>query len=361
MNKKLKTFLTNLGKPIFAIIVSLFIGALLIIPTGTSPIEAYMILFKGAFGSWQGFSTSLAKATPLLFTGLAAAYSFRAGVFNIGIEGQLYFGAIASALTGVYFGNLPPAVLIPICMIAAMVIGMAWAFIPAILNVKLNISIFITCIMLNNIAQLFSNYLATYPFKGELAIGATYKISEGAMLPKLAGAMNDLNFGFIIAIILSIILYILLFKTKFGYESRAAGISRTFSRYIGIDATKKTIIIVMISGAIAGLAGAEQVMGVNYRYISDFSPGLGYTGITVALLARNNPLACILTAIFFGALTNGAIQMEVMTNISRDLISSVQAVMIVFIAADFAFDYFKKKKKADKNKTVGSKKEGKLC
>lgn len=357
MNKKFKTFLISLAKPIFAIVISLLIGALLILPTGTSPIEAYYMLFKGALGTKEGFASSLANATPLLFTGLAAAYSFRAGVFNIGVEGQLYFGAITAALTGIYLGNLPAFILIPLCICAAMLAGMLWAYIPAILNVKLDISIFITCIMLNNIAQLFSNYLATYPFKGELPIGATFKISENAVLPKLAGPMNDLNFGFIIAIIIAVILHILLFKTKFGYESRAAGISRTFSSYIGVDAAKKTIIIVMISGAIAGLAGAEQVMGVYYRYISDFSPGLGYTGITVALLAKQNPLACILTAIFFGVLNNGAIQMEVMTNITRDLISTVQAVMIVFIAADLALAYRKNKNSKMSNKE----KEGKLC
>lgn len=355
MNNKLKSFMINLGKPIFAIIISLFIGALLIIPTGTSPIDAYIILFDSAFGTWQGFCASLASATPLLFTGLAASYAFRAGVFNIGIEGQLYLGAIAAALTGVYLSGLPAIILIPLCIIAAVAAGMALAFIPAILNVKLNINIFITCIMLNNVAQLFSNYLATYPFRGELPIGATLKIGNNAILPKLAGPMNDLNVGFIIAIILAVVLYIILFKTRFGYESRAVGISKTFSKYIGVDTVKKTLVIVMLSGGIAGLAGAERVMGVNYRYISDFSAGLGYTGITVALLARQNPLGCILTAIFFGVLNNGAIQMEVMTNISRDLITSVQAIMIVLVAANFAIEY-KKKKQA--NKTLEISKEG---
>ncbi|GKX30640.1 ABC transporter permease [Vallitalea longa] len=351
--------LKELGKPLFAIIISLLIGALLIIPTGTSPIEAYSLLFKGAFGTWQGFCSSLAKATPLLFTGLAAAYAFRAGVFNIGVEGQLYFGAITAALVGVYLPALPAYISVPICLIAAMIVGMIWAFIPAILNIKLDISIFITCIMLNSIAQLFSNYLATYPFKGELPIGATYKIGENSILPKLAGPMNDLNLGFVLAILVAIILHILLFKTKFGYESRASGISSSFSKYIGINAAKRTVIIVMISGAIAGLAGAEQVMGVNYRYISDISNGLGYTGITVALLAKNNPLGCIITAIFFGALNNGAIQMEVMSNISRDLISSVQAVMIVFIAADFAINSIKSRKK--NNLKTKNKKGDNIC
>lgn len=334
--------MSGVVKPILAIFISLVLGAVLIIPTGESPLHVYRVLFIGAIGNMDGILTSLAFATPLLLTGLAAAYAFKAGVFNIGIEGQLYFGAIASALTGIFLGDLPSLILIPLCIVAAMVVGMLWAFIPAYLNVKLNISIFIICIMLNNIAQLFSNYLATYPFKGELPISATHKISENAMLPKLAGNLNDLNLGFIIALVLAVIMYILLFKTPFGYESRAAGISRSFTQYIGVDAGRKTIIIVMISGAIAGLAGAEQILGVNHRYIADFSPGLGYTGIAVALLAKHNPLGCIVTAIFFGILSNGAIQMEVMTSVTRDLVSSIQAIMIIFIAAEFSLGYIKK-------------------
>ncbi len=348
MNRRVETAINSIGKPLFAIFVSLLIGAILIIPTGTSPIEAYSILFKGAFGSWQGITTSLAYATPLLFTGLGAAYAFRAGVFNIGLEGQLYFGAIAAALVGVYAPEMPGILHIILCIGAAMLAGMLWSILPAILKIRYNIGVFITYIMFNNIAQLFSDYLATYPFKGELSFGATYKVSEKVFLPKLAGEMIDLNFGFVIAILLAIFLYILLFKTQFGYESRAAGINVGFTEYMGVDAVKKTLVVVMISGAIAGLAGAEQVLGVSHRYISSFSPGFGYMGITVALLARTNPLACIITAIFFGALNNGAIQMEIFTNISRDLVTAIQAIMIIFIAADFAWKKRKGIKKQEK-------------
>ena len=348
MREKIVEMIKNLSKPLFAIFISLLFGAILILPTGTSPLEAYKILLIGAFGSWQGITTSLAYATPLLFTGLGAAYAFRAGVFNIGLEGQLYFGAIAAALVGVYTPEMPGFIHIILCIGAAMIAGMLWAIVPALLKIRYNIGVFITYIMFNNIAQLFSDYLATYPFKGELSIGATYKVSEKVFFPKLAGEMIDLNFGFVIAVALAIFLYVLLFKTQFGYESRAAGLNPDFSEYMGVDAVKKMVIVVMISGAIAGLAGAEQVLGVSHRYISSFSPGYGYTGITVALLARTNPLACIITAIFFGALNNGAIQMEIFTNISRDLVTSIQAIMIIFIAADFAWKQKKAKKNQDK-------------
>lgn len=343
MNEKTKKLIGNILKPIMTILISLVIGALLIIPTGASPIEAYSVLFEGAFGSVNNFYNTLARSTPLIFTGLAAAFAFKAGVFNIGIEGQLYMGAMAAALTGIYLGGLPTIIVIPACLIAAMIAGMLWAALPGLLKTKLDINIVITCIMMNSIAQLFTDYLATYPFKGELPIGATHKISEAAMLPRMM-ERSELNLGFILAIILALVLYVVIFKTKFGYESRAFGLNQAFAKYIGIHPVRKMMVVLFISGMIAGLAGAEQVMGVNYRFISNFSNGYGFTGITVALLGRHNPIGVILAALFFGALNNGAIQMEVMTNISRDLIASLQAIMIILLAAEqFVLPRFKRK------------------
>lgn len=342
MTNNIINILKKIINPLIAIILSLLVGTLLIIPTGQSPIEVYKMLFVGSFGSISSIASSLAYATPLIFVGIAGAMSFRAGVFNIGLEGQLYAGAMAATLCGIYFGTLPSFILIPMCIISAIIAGAFWGFIPAFLNVKLGVNIFINCIMMNSIAQLFCNYLAAYPFKGELPMPATKAISENAFLAKLAGPLNDLNLGFIIAIFLALIIYFVLFKTRFGYESRAAGISRTFSRYIGVNFGVKTIVIVMISGAIAGIAGAERIMGVSHRYVADFSNGIGYTGIAVSLLALHNPIGCIFAAIFLGALSNGAIQMEVMTNISRDLITSIEAIMIIFMAATYTFPNFKK-------------------
>jgi simple sugar transport system permease protein len=342
MNRIAIDTLKKIANPLIAIIISLLLGVFLIIPTGESPLVVYKMLLVGSLGSKSSLFATFACATPLLFTGLAAAMSFRAGVFNIGLEGQLYMGAMASTLCGVYLSFLPPFILVPLCLLSALIAGAIWGYIPAILNVKLDVNIFINCIMMNSVAQLFCNYLSAYPFKGELPISATSKIGNNAYLPKLAGEMNDLNFGFIIAVGLAIIIYVVLFKTRFGYESRAAGISRIFSRYIGVDAAKKTIIIVMISGAIAGLAGAERILGVSHRYIADFSNGVGYTGIAVSLLAMHNPVGCVIAAIFFGALENGAIQMEVMTSISRDLVTSIEAIMIIFMAGSYSFPKLKK-------------------
>jgi len=323
-----------LAKPLGTIAVSLLIGVVLILPTGASPLEAYGILFSGAFGSLSNFANTLARSTPFLFTGLAAAFAFKAGVFNIGIEGQMYIGALCAALVGIWGPSLSWFILTPLCLAAAMAGGLIWAFLPGIFKAKFDINIVIVSIMMNNIAVLFTSYLVTYPFKGELPIGATAKIGNGAMLSRLIG-QSELNTGFLIGITAAIFLHILIFRTRFGYEIRAFGLNPRFTRYMGVDLTKQTLKVLFISGMLAGLAGAEQVMGIYYRFISNFSTGYGFTGITVALLGKLNPMGVILGALFFGATTNGAVRMEVMTSVSRDLISSLQAVMILLLAAEY--------------------------
>lgn len=333
MNQQKNQWVLNLAKPMLAVLTSLLIGVLLILPTSTSPMEAYGALFQGAFGSVNHICNTLARSTPLLFTGLAAAFAFKSGVFNIGIEGQLYVGGLAAALTGIYLGDLPAVILIPLCFLMSGLAGMIWAFVPAVLKSKMNINIIIVCIMMNSIAQLLTEYLVTYTFRGELSFGATRKVAEHARLPRFLET-SELSIGFLFAISLAVILFFLIYKTKFGYECRAFGLNSKFANYIGMNTGRSMIVILLISGFISGFAGAEQVLGVNQRFISNFSPGYGFTGISVALLARHNPLVVIIAAIFMGALSQGAIQMEIMTTVSRDLISSVQAVMIIFLAAE---------------------------
>jgi len=308
------------------------IGMLLILPTGTPPLHAYKELFLGAFGSKAAILNTLARSTPILFTGLSAAFAFKAGVFNIGIEGQLYMGAFSSALMGIYGAALPKIILIPLCLIAAMAGGLLWSLVPGLLNTRYRINIVVISIMMNNTAQLLTSYLASYPFKGELPFGATYRVGDHAVLPRFY-TNSELNLGFVIAILLALALWFILFRTKFGYESRAFGLNHRFTRYMGVNLNKKTLAVLFISAMIAGLAGAEQVLGINYRFMSDFSDGYGFTGISVALLGGLNPLGVVAGALFFGALNNGAIQMEIMTNISRDLISALQAIMILLLAA----------------------------
>lgn len=331
MTRILRKGLKSLVKPILTIIIAMLIGALLIIPTGTSPMEAYGVLFKGAFGSPSAMLNTLERSTPLLFTGLGAAVAFRAGVFNIGLEGQLYMGAFAAALTGIYGASLPRVILIPACLLAAMLGGVLWAVVPGLMNTKYSVNLVVVTIMMNNIAKLFTNYLCTYPFKGELPTSATYKLGENALMTRFS-QRSEFNTFFFVGIAAAVLLYIVVYKTRFGYELRALGLNRRFTKYNGVDVKKKVIAILFISAMLAGLGGAEQVMGANQRFIDAFSANYGMNGITVALLGGMNPLGAIIGAVFLGALNSGAVQMEVMTNVSRDLIGALQAIIIMLLA-----------------------------
>ena len=215
MSGKLKKALAAPAKTLFAIFVALVIGALLVLPTGTTPLEAYKELWNGAFGSKINILNTLARSTPLLFTGLAAALAFRGGVFNIGIEGQLYIGAFSAALIGIYGQNLPPVILIPLCILGAMLGGLLWAVIPGILNTKYQINLVVICTMMNNIAELFTDYLCGYPFKGDIPTNATLKLGENAWLMRF-DERSELNIGFILAVVCAVLLYIQMFKTRFG-------------------------------------------------------------------------------------------------------------------------------------------------
>ncbi|MCL4424739.1 MAG: ABC transporter permease [Firmicutes bacterium] len=325
-------------KPLATITVALVLGTLLILPTGTSPVEAYRALLFGAFGNLQNLAATLARATPLLFTGLAAAFAFQSGIFNIGAEGQMYLGAFTAALVGIYAGGLPALVVQPLALLAAALAGGIWSLPAGLFRARLQINEVISTIMLNNIAILFTGYLATYPFKGELPIGATSQVSPAARLLQFTDRSN-LNMGFVVAVGLTIALYYFLYNTGYGFEFRALGTNPTFAGYIGVGVPTQIVKGLFLSGMIAGLGGAEQVLGVHLRFISGFSPGYAFTGITVALLGRLHPFGVLVGAIFFGALENGALRMETMTTVSRDLLTALQGIIILLLAAEYLLKF----------------------
>ena len=330
------------ARPVVTILITLAIGAVMIINAGESPAKAYGILFYGAFGTGIGILNTLAKATPLIFTGLAAALADIVGVFNIGVEGQLYLGALAAAVVGVYAGGLPAGLLIPLCILAAMLVSVLWAMIPGYLNYKLKINIFIMFFMMNNMAALFTEYLANGPFKGNITEAATDKVDKAARLYRFS-VYSDLNAGFLIAIALVAVLWFVLKKTRTGYEWYALGKNRTFSEYNGLHAGKKALCVLAVSAMISGLAGAEQVLGTMGRFYANFSNDLGFTGISIGLLAANNPIGVLIFAIFFGALNSGGILMAAGTNVPGDLIEVLQSLMILMVSADFVIRKWKPK------------------
>jgi len=321
-------------KPLITIAVSLAIGALLILNAGQNPLLVYAILFKGAFGTSTAFLGTLGKATPLIFTGLAASVAAQVGVFNIGIEGQLYMGALAAGVVGANCGALPALLAVPLCLLAAMAAAAVWALIPGLLNNKLGVNIFIMFFMLNNMAQLFTEYLSNGPFKGNLPDAATGKMTASARLIRFS-PFADLSVGILIALALVAVCWFVMKKTRFGYECSALGLNPRFSEYIGVKVGGVSLTVLLISAMIAGLAGAEPVMGSMGRFYANFSNNLGFTGVSIGLLASNNPMGVVVFAVFFGALTNGGLQMAASAGLPGDLINVLQSLMIILISADF--------------------------
>lgn len=317
--------------------IALLIGAIIILLIGEDPLTAYGALVDGAVGNFRRLANTLTKMVPLTLTGLATAVAFRAGIFNIGVEGQLYLGGFAAAWVGFTFTDLPGFLLIPACVVAGALVGAGYAFIPGILKVRYKVDEVITTILLNSVAILFTDYLVNYPFqaaKGKM--GATDMIAQAAQLDRLI-PLSKLNTSIFLMIGIAVMIYYLMQKTSIGYTWKMTGENPLFVTYSGIDAKRQMLYAMLVSGALAGIAGSAEVLGVHYRFLQELSPGYGFDGITIALIAQNSPIGVIIMAFFFAFLKTGALAMEQMTNISLELITVIQAIIILFIAADRGF------------------------
>jgi ABC-type uncharacterized transport system permease subunit len=329
-------------QPIVAIIIALLIGAILILIVGENPIDAYAALFKGAVGSPSAWLRTLRMATPLLFTGLAAAVAFRAGIINLGIEGSLYLGALASALTGIYISPLMPMVFrIPVSVMAGVLAGGLWAYIPGYMKIRLRVDEVVSTLMLNYIAiQLVDFIVYNYfqdPIDGANAERATtVHIPATARLPFLSSDYS-LSIGILFGIALIILFVWIYSRSKWGYESDMTGFNRKFSKFGGVNITKIALTTFVISGMLGGLAGTTEILGSYGRYVGGFSTGLGFDGITIALMGRLNPVGVFISAIFFAALKNGGASMELATNVPRDIVVVIQGLILLIVTAQVLF------------------------
>jgi simple sugar transport system permease protein len=268
-----------------------------------------------------------------LLTGLAIAMGFRAGVFNIGAEGQLYMGSIMAAWAGWTFKGLPPIVHVPLAMGVGILVGGFWGFVPGWLKAKTGAHEVINTIMMNYIAFSLAQYLIAGPFQDEKEAFKTPFIQESAHLYRFFEPPLRLHLGFVLAILVAVLIWYLLFKTTWGFEFRSVGLNPHASRYAGVNATLITVLAMTLSGAIAGMAGATEMLGVNFRQTQALSTGYGFDAIAVALLANNHPLGVLLTAMLFGFMRSGSRVMQLKTGIPIDIISILQAFIIFFIAA----------------------------
>lgn len=313
-----------------AVLVSLLISAGLIYTSGADVKGALMALFKGAFGSLGASLETLVQATPIMLTGLAMVVAFRGKVFNIGGEGQFFAGALACAWVCLHWFKLPTPVIIPIIIVASCAAGAAWAFIPGLLKAKFGISEIVVTVMMNYIMAGYASYLLSGPWQAPNDhFLETSRFKPSTFLPTFFD--SRIHLGFWIALGLVVLLYILLWKTPLGYEIRAVGENPTAAKYKGIKGSTVIVVVMLMSGAIAGLAGGMELAGLAHRLRMDISTGYGYTGILIALLGRLNPIGVIPAAIFFGALVNGSTSMQVNFNVPVPLVSTIQGVVLILL------------------------------
>ena len=343
--------------PLLAVIAAFVVGGVIVLLIGDNPFVTYYHMIGNSFGSLNDIGYTLFIATPLIFTGLAVAVAFRCGLLNIGAEGQLYVAAFATAWVGIKFGgvvvtifgkqedwswySLPSVLLVLLCVATAITAGAIWGAIPGILKAKFGSHEVINTIMLNFIAVALVSYFTQYYYKipGD-PIMQTAEIGQAARIPRISQyipGMPDfvpLSVAFLLAILMCVLVYIFLWKTKWGYELRAVGENPSAAEYGGISPKKQIIIAMTISGGLAGMVAIGEVLGYRYSYYDGFSDGWGFLGIAVALLGRNHPLGIFIAAVFFAVLKRGEIFVDIETRfVSKDLVEVLQAIIIIFVAS----------------------------
>ncbi len=342
----LKSVLNSLMVPALAIITATIVGGIVIAVVGGNPFAAYSGLLQGAFGSVKAISETAVWATPYIFAGLAVALAFKGGLFNIGGEGQLALGATTAAFVGyalpAWVGyEMPTIVLLPITIGAGILVGFIWGAIPGALKAFTGAHEVINTIMMNYIALNIVSFLMNGPIKDKDPLNVIARsplIAEGARIAPIFDNLR-VHWGFVLALLAAAFVWWLLWKTTLGYEIRTVGANPDAAKYAGINVKKIMTFTMGLSGLLAGLAGTIEVTGLNYRHELGFSSGYGFDAIAIALLGKNHPGGVVMAAILFAAMRNGATRMQFLTQIPVDIISVIQALILLFIAADSIIRY----------------------
>lgn len=332
-----------IGRPLLAVVVSLVLFAVVLMVGQYNVVDVYKSLMAGAIGSPGAIGSTLRWATSLILAGLAVTLPLRAGLFNAGVEGQLYLAGFVAALIGIYV-DLPAVLVQPLVLIAAMVVGLLWALIPTLLLTYTRASEIVTTLMLNFVAMGVVNYFVNNYFRTELSAAAvmTDKVNPAARFPSIFPPYQ-VSYGIVIAIALAFLLQLFLRQTKYGYEIRMIGLNRNFARFGGISIKRGWLIAMLASGAIAGLIGAFEINGVNGRFISGFSPGFGFDGFLVAFLAGANPIGVIWAGLGVAALRAGSLNVAIEFGIPRITIEILQGFIILLISAQLGrFDVLRR-------------------
>ena len=330
--------------PLISLILAGLLSALVILAIGESPIEAVNLMITGALGSSYGWGYTLYYATNFMFTGLAVSVAFHARLFNIGGEGQAMLGGLGVALACLYIPWPHWSLALLGAIICGAAFGGLWALLPAYLQAKRGSHIVITTIMFNFIAAAFLNYLLVSVLRPQGSMDpATARFPEAAQLPTLHDVLAPFGISFskaapanislLVAMLACVLVWVLIWRTRLGYEIRAFGHSDSAARYAGINPVKITLIVMLISGGLAGLMATNNVMGEAERLMLNATEGAGFIGIAVALMGRSHPLGVFLAAILFGFLYQGGAELALWTKIPRELIVVIQALVILFTGA----------------------------
>nr|WP_210322176.1 ABC transporter permease [Aminobacter carboxidus] len=306
-------------------------GAVIIMLIDESPIKVFMTLMRGAFGDQAKIAGTLLQTTPILICGIAACIGLRGGMFNVGIEGQLFLGGFAAAWVG-FAMPLPAGLHVVVAMAVAVIAGAAWVSIPAFFRVRYGTNEVVSTILSNYVAVLLTSYLTIFLFKRPGGWSETPPILATAYLPELF-AFSRLNWGLIIGLVLALFVAWFFRHTAKGYSISMVGSAPKFAEYGGIDVKRQGFLVLLASGAVGGLAGGIETLGVHHRFMEGFAPGFGFDGLIAALLANGSPIGTIVTALFFGALRNGSLLLETDTNASREIITVIQALIILSVSA----------------------------
>ncbi|MHC1784747.1 MAG: ABC transporter permease [Anaerolineaceae bacterium] len=322
--------------PLAGMLAALIIGAIMLLILKANPLEAYSALLNGAFGNVYGLTQSVVKATPLLLVGLGICIAFRASVINIGAEGQIIAGALMATWFPLAFRDWPGWLLIPVTLILGFLSGAAWGFIPGILKAKLKVNEILSTVMMNAIAVQLMNLLIRSVLMDPAGITAGTYLAQSERLPEQVWLsklvpQTQLHAGAIIAILLSVVVYIFLWRTTIGYRIRSVGLNPDASRYSGINVPYYQALSLTLAGGFAGLAGVIEVIGVQHRLLEGITSGYGFSGIVAALFGGLHPLGAIPASFLFGSLLVGADKMQRAVQVPSSLIDTILGLIVLFV------------------------------
>lgn len=319
--------------PLIAVVIGLICGGLIILASGKNPLEAIFGLLKGGYGSTYLLFSTLSRATPIIVAGLSAAFVWGSGYESMGMGGQMTMGALTAGIVGIYCPG-PDFVVVLVSLAAGALAGVAFSIVPTWLFQKFQVSLLIVTLMMNYVADYLSAYFATYVFKDPTAADASVIQTQevSAVLPKILGNYS-LHAGFLIALLCVAVMYFLMNRTVFGYQARIGGMNSRFADYGGINSSKMTYLVLSVSAALAGLAGAIEVLGTQHRFVDQMitSPGYAWSGITASIMANYNPIGTLIGSVFLAGLTTGGSYIERNMGVPSEVSAVIQGVITMLV------------------------------